>query len=76
LKPPGFALARAKTAVQVLAEPGNEKSVPGAWPVASFNFACVDLIRGFAADEKFKLFMEAISSVYRRLPSLLGRSIL
>jgi hypothetical protein len=31
-----------------------------------FNFAYVSLIRGFAADEKFKLFMAAISSVYRR----------
>jgi hypothetical protein len=29
-------------------------------------FARVNLIRGFDADEKFKLFMEAISSVYRR----------
>ncbi|MGA3053195.1 MAG: hypothetical protein ABSD63_03230 [Candidatus Korobacteraceae bacterium] len=39
------------------------RRVAGGFPSV---FAYVNLIRGLAADEKFKLFMAAISSVYRR----------
>jgi hypothetical protein len=62
--------------VQALAWPGNEESMPARGRRYPSIFAYVNLIRGFAPDEKFKLFMAAISSVYRRLPSLPSRSIL